>query len=224
VKQTLGPHASRTRSVQAPMKTGDSTVAQVDSRSRKKRVAPWVIGAAALVLIGILFAGFYAYQRGNNSGDEQGNPIVAEPAATSTTMPQPLADSLKEEHKPDVSSQRVEAADPANKNDKTTKTHEKIGAKIANAPTVSVPAPPRGIERSPFPQNTPAVPSLPQINEPDRRLGRGRGRMGGVAIRNFPDGSQLITSPDGTRVLVLPDGSRRVFRPGERMDRRKRFR
>src|SRR2546423_1096652 len=79
-KQTLGSNTSRTRSVQAPAKTGDTTVAQVNGRSGRKRVAPWVIGAAALVLIGILFAGFYAYQRGNNS--IAGNPIVAEPAAT----------------------------------------------------------------------------------------------------------------------------------------------
>ena len=227
-KQTLGPNTSPTRSVQVPIKADDTTVAQVDSRSGKKRVAPWVIGAAALVLIGVLFAGFYAYQRGNNAnpGDEQGtgNPIVAEPAATSTTTTQPLADSLKEEKKPDGSSEHVEAADSAKKNDKATKTHEKIGAKVANAPNVPVPTPPRVVDRSPFPQNTPAAPSLPQINEADGpRQGRGRGRMGGAAIRNFPDGTQLITSPDGTRVLILPDGSRRVFRPGERMDRRKRF-
>jgi hypothetical protein len=47
--------------------------------------------------------------------------------------------------------------------------------------------------------------------------------MGGVAIKNFPDGTQLIRSADGTRVLILPDGSRRVFRPGEKIERRKRF-
>ncbi|MDQ6652643.1 MAG: T-complex 10 C-terminal domain-containing protein, partial [Acidobacteriota bacterium] len=179
---------------------------------------------------------FYAYQRENNStadtvpvkiGAEPatGNPIVPEPAATSTTSTQTLADAVKQAKKPDASSQRVEATDLAKKDDKAVKSREKIVEQAANVPDVPVRTPPRVIVRSPLPQNTPAQPSLPETYEPDQsRVGPRRRRTGGVAIRNFPDGTQLITSPDGTRVLILPDGSRRVFRPGERIERRKRFR
>lgn len=234
-KQTISFDASGTRSVRAPTKTGDTTVAQAEDRSGKRRLPGWAIAAAAIVLVGVLFGGFYAYQHASNStagtipsdlGDEHGtgNPIVPEPAATSTTTTQPLADTLKEEKKPDVSSQRVEATEPAKKHDKAAKNQEKIGAKVANAPYVPLPASPGEVKASPFPQNTPAHPSLPETYEPGlSRPGPGRRRMGGVAIRNFPDGTQIITSPDGTRVLILPDGTRRVFRPGEKIDRRKRL-
>src|SRR6185312_1872390 len=46
---------------EAPTSTGETTV--VRSASPRKSKAPWAIGIAAVVLIGIAFGGFYAYQR-----------------------------------------------------------------------------------------------------------------------------------------------------------------
>src|SRR5262249_9102304 len=51
------------------------------------------------------------------------------------------------------------------------------------------------------------VPDVPDPDVPNPPSGRPKvRRMGGVTIRNFPDGSQLITTPDGMRVFVGPDG------------------
>lgn len=225
-KQTLGRQTGSTPATRAARNPSDVTVEQPQIRG-KRRLGPWAMAAAAVVLIGVLFGGFYAYQRASSStaGEDHGtgNPIVAEPAANSTTSTEPLAGSLKEEKKSDVSNQRVEETEAAKINDKAVKNRDKIAEKASNAVRAPVPNPPRVVERSPIRENTPAE-SLPQINEPDlSRLGPRRRRMGGVAVRNFPDGTQLITSRDGTRVVILPDGTRRVFRPGERIDRRRRL-
>ncbi len=230
-------NTSRPAAKQTAVKTGESTVVRAPAASRKRRAAPWAMVAAAVVLVGILFGGFYAYQHRNNStqaaahgnsGNEQGsgNPIVAEPAATSTTTTDSLRDPSKDEKKAEVSSQRVHTGEPAKKNEKPAKKNEKIAEKPSNPANVPIPTPPTMAEPTYTPRNISADPALPELNTPDpSRMGLRRRRFGGgAAIRNFPDGTQLITSPDGTRVLILPDGTRRVFLPGQRINRRKGLR
>ena len=61
--------------------------------SEKRRgVAPWAMGVAALVLIGVLFGGFYAYQKRNNSS-AVAEPTPAPEGATNTiAQPSPTTE------------------------------------------------------------------------------------------------------------------------------------
>jgi hypothetical protein len=216
---------------QTALKTGETTVLLRPQGPAKKRFAPWAIAAAAVVLVGVFFGGFYAYQHKKSSAAvpaspasdrANGNTAVTEP---SVTAPQTAVESgdLKAEDKAEVSSQ-YPGSNEVTKKQKTTKSHDKTAEKASND-DVSVPAPPRVADRYPNPENTPAHPPFPQITESDlSELERARRRLGGSTVRTLPDGTQLITSPNGMRVLVFPDGTRRVLRPGERINRRKLMR
>ncbi|MDQ2936890.1 MAG: protein kinase [Acidobacteriota bacterium] len=234
LKETTRPHPNETVA-----KRETATVVHAEDARKDRRFAPWAIGVAAVLLVGLLFGGFYAYQLRNNlagntdpveNGDQgTGSPIVSEPAAGSTTSTEPLASPPKEEKNPAASA----VANEPIKNAKAVKNSEKAARnndKVTERPTTSVYLPPLTDETAPnaaneraFPKNTPAQP-LPESNSSDLSpLNPSRRRIGGVAIRNFPDGTQIVTSPDGTRVLIMPNGTRRVFRPGEKINRRNRL-
>lgn len=205
----------------------ETTVVRPREVGGKNRLVPWAIGAAAVVLICVLFGGFYAYQRGTNSAadspkvNDQGDPAAQPSATISDNATQPTAGTLKEEKPASTSAQ---ASEPAKKNEKAAKNIEKVVVKPLTTITVPAPnyhpVPPNVAEQHPSPQNTPVTPNLPDTNVSETR-GRDRG-TGGCSIKNFPDGTQVITSPDGTRVVLFPNGTRRVFRPGQRPPIRKR--
>lgn len=225
----------RPTAAQAGETTGETTVLRPKEAPGKRRLVPWAIAAIAVVLIGVVFGGFYAYQHRNSStatsppvsaGGDRGD-VTAQPSATtSDNATQPTAGALKDEKAAETSAQ---ASEPPKKNEKVGKNVDQIVVKPLS--TIIVPAsntqtaPPIVAERNPAPQNTPANPNLPDIDvtEPPEMRGRRRG-TGDAAIKKFPDGTQVITSPDGTRVVIFPNGTRRVFRPGERPLRRRGLR
>ena len=216
---------------QTAAETGETTVVRSEATAGKRRVAPWAIAAAAVVLIGVLFGGFYAYQHRNNfnaattpaSSPEQGNSNAAntQPSPASNQTPtEPSSGSVSDPRKIIiVSGHPTPANEPAKKNEKSARNAEKGGEKPAGA----VPVPPQGTGEYYNPKDVPGAPILPEIADPDlmRPDRRGVRRMGGVTTRNFPDGRQLMTLPDGTRVVTMPDGTKRVFRLGDKIIRRK---
>ena len=231
---TIGDPARRPTALQAGGTAGETTVLRPREAPGRSRLVPWATAAAAVVLIGVLFGGFYAYQHRNNSaattppvsGPNQAG-VTAQPSAiTSDNTTKPAAGSLKEEKAAETS---VHADEPAKKSEKVGKGVERIIVKPLV--DVTVPAPntqaptPNVAERNPYPQNTPARPNVPDMNFPTPSEMRGRGRgAAGAGVRNLPDGRQVIMNPDGTRVVIFPNGARRVFRPGERPLRRRGLR
>lgn len=200
----------------------------------KNRLLPWAMAAAALVLIGVGFGAFYAYQhRGNsattnptiNSGEQSGPGATAQPSAMpSDNASQPSAGSLKDEKAPGTAAQ---AGQPARKNEKAGKNVEEVVVKPATTVTVQPPptrTPPPVADRRTEGQNVPPQPDLPDIEDPELRDPGGRGRGRGVGIRNLPSGTQVLTAPDGSRVVIFPNGTKRVFpAPGTKPVRRRRL-
>jgi protein kinase-like protein len=210
---------------QTAMKTGETTVVQQAVSPSKRRMTPWAVGIAAVVLVGAVFGVFYAYQRRNRSIEgtpvnsvEVQNPIVPEPASTSTTSTEAVGGSVTEEEINETVNQRAEVT--AKKNEKAARG----SAKSEKAPTAAqVPAvtPMPGFERFRLPENVPSDSANSQMNQADlSRLRHGQ-RLGAPIIRRLPDGTQLVTSPDGSRILINPDGTTRRLRPGERTVRRR---
>jgi serine/threonine protein kinase len=213
------------------VQAGETTI--VRPREGKSWLAALAIGAAAVVLIGVLFGGFYAYQHRNNAtppSPETGGPAnpPAQPSATTSDNPtQPTAGTLKEEKSAAAAAAPVVGA--AKKNEQAGKTVERVIIKpsTSNVPTPNnQPAPPVVADRNPVMQNTPAPPNLafPEVDQPAPGGMRGRRRSAaGGTIRTLPDGTQVMTAPDGTRVLVMPNGAKRIVRPPNRQLRRRNY-
>jgi len=219
------------------MKTSETTVVRSQVGKGKSRVAPWAIGAAALVLIGVLFGVFYAYQHRNNStavtvpsnSAEQGNlnsaNIQPSPALNHTAT-EPGSGDLNEVKKLVISNHPSPANEPVKKIEKAVKNSEKAGEKRSTADSDVTEPTPGLAEEHPELKNMPAVPNNPEIFVPDvsRPNRSGLRRMGVPTTRNLPDGTQVMTLSDGTRIVTFPNGTKRVFPPGQRIVRRKGLR
>jgi serine/threonine protein kinase len=219
------------------MKTSETTVVRSQVGTGKRRVAPWAIGAAALVLIGVLFGVFYAYQHRNNStavtapnnSAEQGNlnsaNIQPSPALNQTATESGSGD-LNEVKKLVISNHPSPASEPVKKIEKAVKNNEKAGEKRARAANDVTEPIPGVAEQHPELKNMPAVPNTPEIFVPDgsRPNRSGLRRMGIPTTRNLPDGTQVMTLSDGTRIVTFPNGTKRVFPPGQRIVRRRGLR
>lgn len=206
--------------------TGDTTVVQNREAQGKRRVAPWALAAAAVLVLGI-FGAFYAFQRSRNSttettpvGSSQPSPVTAEPSpALSGATVEPAAGSLTEETKAETSPQRIELN--AKKPEKAVKANEKVSERPMDSGHVAVPEPPRVAEQSPASRNPNPVDTIPRGDVPDWSRQARRRQLGAPTVRNFPDGSQVIINPDGSRILISPNGTRRLVRPGDRILRRR---
>ena len=184
---------------------GETTV--VRPAAERRRVLPWVASGAALLLLVCGVFAFFAFQNRNNSVVQA--PVTPSPETSATPAPSvaPTADEQAAEQKA-TSEQKAEAP-VAKKTEKTQRAEEKK-ARTADAqadgdvdadvhvevPKIEPPDVPR-VDRAPKDKRKPETQVLP----------------GGVVIRKFPDGSQMISSPDGTRVFITADGQRRVLNP-----------
>lgn len=225
-----------TSKLKTALKAGETTVVRQPGETGKRRIAPWAIGISAVVLIGVLFGGFYAYQRRNNSSmtvvpsssPEQGT------INSSTTAPTPSMDQAATEPSPSepevkkiiISEHPTSGNDTAKRNEKVARKTEKDAEKAAQkAAETENSLSPENFSREQYPNMNkfPGVPNTPDATVPnmspqERRTLR---RFGGTTVRNLPDGTQVMTLADGTRVVTLPNGTKRVFGPGQKLPRRK---
>jgi serine/threonine protein kinase len=208
--------------------SGETTVVRSEE-PRKNRYLPLAMAAAAVVLIGVAFGGFYAYQNRSATTETPSNsgtqPTGSSPAAAtpSDNATQPSAGTLKDDKAPGTA---VNAGEPARKNEKTGR-NEQVVTKPVTSVTVRPPATqtqPPVAERRPRGENPPPQPDPPDLNDPEPPDPGGRGRGRGTGMRRFPDGTQVLKGPDGTRIVIFPNGERRVFpAPGVRPGRRRRL-
>lgn len=208
------------------LKPGETTVVRTSAPGAQRRVASWMIGVGALVLIGTLFGGYFAYQHRNtstpatpqlSSGDQlnvnsatvQPSPAHQEQAAT-----QPAGGNANDAKKAVGARQPVVVAETSKKNEKAAKQK----AKDNDEPDPEVEAP-NPAQEFPHPniRVMPVIPDTP-ITDPNFPMGRrNQRRFGGTTMRNLPDGSQVMTLPDGTRIVTKPDGTKRIYGPGGRV-------
>jgi hypothetical protein len=166
----------------------------------------------ALAILGVVVIaagvlGYIAYRNRNNS--QAATPLLAAPSGTPTVVAQPEQEPANSPEQASANAVPENTATPAEATAaKKEKTHEKTTAKQqSGAPAARVEVDPEE------PPETLDIPNVEPPNVPNRRRGSTVRTEGGVTIRTFADGSQLITSPDGSRILVHPDGRRQVFGP-----------
>jgi len=206
------------------LKGGETTVVRSSMTAPKRRVAPWAIGVAALVLIGVLFGGFYAFQRRNNSNAVAQPANSPVPAATDTASAEsspatehstavPVSGGLNEIKKAVIPDHPVVVGEPARKIGRAAK---KAGEKSTQAG--AEPTPDVGESFNPV---APTVPDtgVPDYSRPNRR---GFPGMGAPVVRTLRDGTQVMVLADGTRIVTMPNGTKRVIPPGAKVLRRRR--
>ena len=226
---------TRPTDAQTIIKTSETTVVRSQAGTGKRRVAPWAIGAATLVMIGVLFGGLYAYRHRNSSSATTPTTLAEQEPVNSITVSgspvpnhtasEPTSGALTEDKQPVASDHSLAGNEPAKKNEKAAvRNNERAAETPARAKNVPLPTPDVS-EEFPIQKDLPVAPNTPETAPDMSRLGRRDfRRMGVPTTRNLPDGTQVMTFPDGTRVVTLPNGVKRVFLPGQKLPRRRLLR
>lgn len=207
---------ARVDSTPTMLKTGETTVVRSQVPVVKRRVAPWAVGAAALLLIGVLFGGFYAYQHRNageatapaNANDQtnvNSGSVGPSPAMERATS-EPASGNLKQE-KQAVASNPPVASEPAKKVEKIAKKNkaEKNPGDADEEPDTNAG------EHYPM-KEIPVTPEAPEVFIPNTT----------PQTRTLRDGTQVTILPDGRRMVTTRDGSVRLIPPRARLLRRRR--
>ena len=213
--------ADRTQADNTPtmLKSGETTVVQSQAPVVRRRVAPWALGVAALVLIGVLFGGFYAYQHRNSTRNSteatapantnqqlniNSNKVEPSPA-TEHASSEPASGGLTEEKNVVATKAPPIATAPAKKTEKTVKKNkpEKNAADSDEEPDNN------SGEQNPNRRDFPATPESPEVFIPVNP--RTRTMADGRQVTFLPDGRRLVTMSDGT-VRVLPPLRQRALR------------
>ncbi len=215
----------------ATVAPGETTVVR-ESKPVGRGTPTWIYPTAALALLLVGAACFYAYRNFKNSSTDSLAPAAAV-SPTATPIPGAAsspgnevkvandagkneAGKLEPEPSPEKTQSDSAAKDRAAKerseSEKERKAAEKDKEKAAKD------------EPGKNPDVTVEVPKPPEIDVPNVPGGGRRGsvrKAGGVTIRTFPDGSQLITNADGSRVFIAPDGTKQyISGPNQRNPRR----
>lgn len=192
---------------------GETTIVRPRGSDPGVRVVPIAIAAGVLLLLGCGVFGFYMLQK-------RGESVTQITVATPSPVSSPAANSPAPESS-------VNAAVPDRRNDEAPAATAKKSPREETKKT-----PERKSEAPPDREgeghvgdvrvNPPDVPEPPDEDEPGKPRRPGvKTFPGGVTIRNFRDGSQIITLADGTRVLVTKDGKRQVLSPPRPNNRRR---
>jgi serine/threonine protein kinase len=212
-----GTVAANTKTVekQRTVKAGETTVVRNPMSASRKRVMPWAVAGAALLVVVCGVFGIHSW-RSREVLQVQVTPEptpgapVSSPSATPTPSQSPTENKASAE------------ATPANKKTERSQRNEDKKT-VITVETPAAPNPPQETSQEhestkPPDAKAPKGPVIvgPRPNIRTQEMPGTRVTPGGVVIRTMPDGSQLITMPDGTRVFKDPKGKSRVLEPGRR--------
>lgn len=218
-------HAVGTPATLAP---GETTVVR-GSHPAARRTPTWLFPTAALALLLVGAACFYAYRNFKSAASDGATPTAAAsptaaPASGAVNEVKVADDAEKSEtakSQPDATPEKAQSDSASN--DRAAKERADADKEKKSADKQKEKSTEGGSRQDPG-EVTVEIPDPPQIDVPDVPARGRRGsvrRVGGVTIRNFPDGSQLITNPDGSRVLIRPDGTRQfISGPNQQNPRR----
>jgi len=189
-----------------------------------KRVLPWLLSGAALLIVACCVVGFYFIRRHNDSVVKLGD-ATPSPAPSPVTTAEPVGSPVQHvvinpTPIPEVRTQ---------KKTETPRPTQEAKKQATPEPVAPPPTPHSNTGHESDRDETPEVPK----DSPFPRPGRSRVNVNpsgaptimvgpnGSVIRTFPDGSKMISSPDGSRVYISPDGRRQVLYPGRQQNKRR---
>jgi serine/threonine protein kinase len=201
----------------ATVQPGETTVVRPAESPGKGMAARFGLAGLVVFLLALGGFGFYAYRQ-RQSTQNSALP-VASPTSTPAVEPSqqalqeatPTSDEMQVDEAEDTKAERAAVKKEKDAIEREKTANKKNGKKTDTTTVQEVPE-----------IVVPDIPEAPEIdvpNAPAPRRGVTRRQFGGVTIRTFPDGTQVITQRDGTRVMIRPDGTRQVLSPGQRRRR-----
>lgn len=195
---------------QETVRAGETTVVRpATGGGGQRRALPWIASVAVLVLLGVGVLGFFAFQDRGEAPvlNVAPSPSPVETQATSSPTVEPSPDEQAQADEEDEEEKQTDApvAKKPTRSDEAERKQRQAEADAEARADAETPT------HEQEPQVDPLIPKPPQI--PRVRRTQTQVLPGGVTIRHFPDGSQMITTPDGNRVFVTPDGKRQVLKP-----------
>jgi serine/threonine protein kinase len=224
----------------ATVRTGETTVVRPVHDRRGPRVLPWALSLVGLL---VLACGVFAFIALRNRNSNSNNNVVQVTATPTPAATQPVAEpsaapSASDSDTPEPADEEDNTAEkPApKKEDRASRNEEERAARDEEKRVRDEERRAREEEkkkrRAEEPDNEndgpehssepPGVPVPPEARGPNRpRKTETQVLPGGVIMRRFPNGSQIISMPDGTKVFVSPEGTRTVIpSPRNRQNRR----
>ena len=200
------PTQTVTRQQTVTATAGETTVVRPRS---SKRVLPWALSAAVLLVLACGVFGFFVLKKRNSDAAQITNVTVAPTPVESPAISAPTVAPAENNNQQPVAQATSQPTPAPKRAEKSPRKDEKKEAE-PEEPRVEVEG--QGHEQEP-----PDVPTPPNFQGPMRpRRQQVRVLPGGVIIRTFPDGSQIITTADGMRVRITKDGKRQVLSPARR--------
>ena len=205
------PAPTQTVARQATVRTGETTVVRPISRGGGRRMLPWVLSGVVLLVLACGVFAFFALQKRNSdavqvtlSPTPVPSPSLNEPrpapSATANDNSQPKEETATNKPTPAPKKQERTSRDESAARDESKKSRR------AEEPDADV--------ETPEHMEPPDVPMPPNGRRPNRQPKMETQVLpGGVIMRKFPNGSQIITTADGTRIFVSPEGARTVIPP-----------
>ena len=199
---------------------GETTV--VRPITGRKSFVPWIASGAALLLLVCGVLAFFAFQNRDNSLVQVApTPTPAETTATPVASVTPSTDQAAQvDEKAATTKDKTEPV--AKKTEKAQRAEDKKPRADDDADDDDIEGQVHVETKIKTPKiKEPQVPTVPEA-EYGPRPGKPRTDVypGGITIRKFRDGSQIISMPDGSRVLITSDGQRKVLDPPRRPPRR----
>jgi hypothetical protein len=209
------------------VRTGETTVVRPVQNRSGLRVLPWALSLGGLLLLACGVFAFFALQKRNTNNVVQATatptpvasvPVAspsAEPSEAETETPEPADEEDNADTKPAPKKQERTARDEqatrdeerrARDEERRAREEEKKNRR-QEQPQVEAGEP----EHTAAPPDVPTPPNAQgsnRVRKPETRV-----MPGGVIMRRFPNGSQIISMPDGTRIFVGPNGARTVVPP-----------
>ena len=221
---TIAAASTQAVAQQQTVATGETTVVRPLVAGSRRRMIPWALSGAALLLVAVCVVGFYFVQRRNDAIVKLGEPTPS-PAPSPAATVEP---SLRPDAHPVTNPTPGTAPTAEPKTQRKTETpRSSEEAKKQTKPEVIIVGPP------PTPhtdsRHEPDENELPDVPRDRNFPGRPKTKTGGApsitvgpdgsVVRTFPDGSRLISGPDGSRIFISRDGRRQVVHPPRQPNR-----
>ena len=219
------------------VRTGETTVVRPVQHRPGLRVLPWAASLVGLLLLACGVFAFFALQKRNSTTVQvtatpspvESKPVSspsAEPSETETETPDPDEEdnatarpSPKKQERASRDQETAREEQRVREDQQRTRQEEQRAREEERRNRR--PEEPR-VDVDPEHAAPPDVPTPPNVRGPNRpRKMETQVLPGGVIMRKFPNGSQIISMPDGTRIFVSPEGTRTTIPPAKNRPNRR---
>jgi hypothetical protein len=206
------------------IKAGETTVVHSANLTKRGRVSPLVLGAVALLLIGVAFGGYYANQQRTVRSVNSAPGAISPPGNDPQPAPSAVANETPSGETPSGGTNEIKKVIVEGHPTPGEPLKKIIKSKVAEKDRNTVAEPDMATDLSDALGDLKGapLPATPEVNVPNSQPGaRVLRRLGIPTTKRLADGTQIVILGNGTRIVTQPNGSQRVIPPA-RVPRKKK--